>query len=135
MSLFDDLLRWLGFLPRSDALRFQLDQPYDELLQILAEAEQRPVEDVAADLLIGALNERHLAELNLARWRTLSPREQQVAALICLNYTNREIAVRLRLSPETVKTHARNLLNKFHLRSRSQLRQALAEWDFSAWEA
>lgn len=135
LSFIEDLLRRLGFLPRSDALRFQLEQPYDELLQILAEAEQRPAEDVAADLLIGALNERHRAELNLAVWRTLSPREQQVAALICLNYTNREIAARLRLSPETVKTHARNLLSKFNLRSRAQLRQALSEWDFSAWEA
>lgn len=134
MLFLENLLRRLGFLPRSGPLRFELDQPYDELLQILAEAEQRPAEDVAADLLMGALAERHQAELSLARWRLLSPREQQVAALICLNYTSKEIATRLGLSPETVKTHSRNLLAKFDLRNRSELRKALAGWDFSAWE-
>lgn len=133
MSFFDDVLRRLGFLPRGESLRFDLEQPYDELLHMLADVEQRPAEDVAADLLMGALAERHRAELGLARWRMLSPREQEVAALICLNYTNKEIAARLRLSPETVKTHARNLLSKFRLRSRAQLREALSDWDFSAW--
>jgi DNA-binding CsgD family transcriptional regulator len=133
VPFFEHLLRWLGFLPGNDSLRFELEQPYDELLHILADVEQRPAEELAADLLMGALAERHHAELNLARWRMLSPREQEVAALICLNYTNKEIAARLRLSPETVKTHVRNLLGKFRLRSRAQLREALSDWDFSAW--
>jgi DNA-binding CsgD family transcriptional regulator len=69
----------------------------------------------------------------MARWYSLSPREQQVAALICLNYTSRQIAARLRISPETVKTHTRNLLSKFDLRTRVELRELLADWDFSAW--
>ncbi len=57
-----------------------------------------------------------------------------MAALLCLNYTNRQVAARLGLSPETVKTHTRNLLAKFQLRTRAELRRALADWDFSAWE-
>jgi DNA-binding CsgD family transcriptional regulator len=133
-NFFDRLFRRMGLLPPDEEpLRFELEQPYNELLHILADAEQRPAEQVAADLLMGALAERHRADLNLMRWRTLSPREQEVAALICLNYTNKEIAARLGLSPETVKTHARNLLSKFQLRSRAELRQLLADWDFSAW--
>lgn len=134
MSLVGDLLRWLGFLPRNEPLRFELDSSYDELLQELAELERRPVHEVATGLLMNALDERKQAELNLARWRALSPREQQVAALICLNYTGRQIAARLRISPETVKTHTRNLLNKFELRTRTELRKLLSDWDFSAWE-
>ena len=133
MPFFNNLLRWLGFLPRNEPLRFELDQPYDELLHLLAESERRAPEDIAANLLMSALEERHQAELNLARWRVLSPREQEVAALICLNCTNRQIAARLGISPETVKTHVRNLLGKFRLRTRAELRRALAEWDFSAW--
>jgi DNA-binding CsgD family transcriptional regulator len=133
-NFFDRLFRRLGFLPPDDEpLRFELEQPYNELLHILADAEQRPAEQVAADLLMGALAERHKADLNLALWRLLSPREQEVAALICLNHTNKEIAARLGLSPETVKTHVHNLLGKYRLRSRAELRQALADWDFSAW--
>ena len=48
--------------------------------------------------------------------------------------TNRQIAARLVLSPETVKTHLRSVLHKFGLRSKAELRQALAGWDFSGWE-
>ncbi len=81
-----------------------------------------------------ALVQRKTAEINLARWEALSPREQQVAALVCLGFTNRQIADHLVLSHETVKTHVRNVLYKFDLRSKAELRQALADWDFSAWQ-
>jgi DNA-binding CsgD family transcriptional regulator len=56
-----------------------------------------------------------------------------VAALTCLGYTNRQMAARLSLSPETIKTHVRNVLFKFGLNRKTDLRQALANWDFSAW--
>jgi DNA-binding CsgD family transcriptional regulator len=140
VSFIEKLLCWLGLLPsperwsRTEPLRFHLDAASDQLLQILADAEQRSAEDVAADLLRGALEDRRLAEHNMARWDTLSPREQQVAALICLNYTSRQIAARLRISPETVKTHTRNLLVKFNLRTRVELRELLGDWDFNAWK-
>jgi DNA-binding CsgD family transcriptional regulator len=134
VSGLGDLLRWLGFLPRNEPLRFDLDDSYDVLLQELADLERRPAREVAAGLLMNALDERRRAELSLARWRALSPREQQIAALICLNYTGRQIAARLRISPETVKSHTKNLLDKFGLRTRAELRKILADWDFSAWE-
>ncbi|MBE3117956.1 MAG: helix-turn-helix transcriptional regulator [Candidatus Atribacteria bacterium] len=41
------------------------------------------------------------------RWQSLSPREQEVTALACRGYTNRQIAARLGVSAETVKTHVR----------------------------
>ena len=65
---------------------------------------------------------------------SLTPREQDVAALACLGYTNRQIAARLGISPDTVKTHVRNLLHKFELHSKDELRSLLQDWDFSAWE-
>lgn len=133
VSFLEQLLRWLGLLPRDEPLRFHLDAESDQLLQMLADAERRPAEDLAADLLRGALAERRKAEFDMDRWRLLSPREQQIAALICLNYTSRQIAARLRISPETVKTHTRNLLAKFDLRTRVELRERLSDWDFSAW--
>ena len=60
-------------------------------------------------------------------------REQQIAALACMNYTNRQIAAHLFISPETVKTHMRNVLRKFDLHSKAELRQTLGDWDFSSW--
>lgn len=103
-------------------------------LRDLAAREQRPPEEVIAGLLNQALQQRQAAESSWKRWQTLTPREQQIAALVCLNHTSRQIAARLVISPETVKTHVSNLLRKFGLRTRQELRQALAGWDFSAWE-
>jgi two-component system response regulator NreC len=128
MSLWQRLQKWLG----RQVLPF--DQTILDQLQNLAEQEQRPKELVAADLLSMALVQRGAAETNLQRWRELSPREQQVATLVCLNYTNRQIAARLHISPETVKTHVRNTLYKFGLRTKAELHQALADWDFNAWQ-
>ena len=111
-----------------------LDQPTLSELQNLAEQENRPKEVVAADLLAFALVQRGAAEAKLRQWQELSPREREVTALVCLSYTNREIATRLSLSLSTVKTHVRNVLRKFGLSRRSDLRLVLAEWDFSAWD-
>ena len=111
-----------------------LDQPTLSELQNLAEQENRPKELVAADLLAFALVQRGAAETKLRCWQELSPREREVTALVCLNYTNRQIATRLSLSLPTVKTHVRNVLRKFGLSRRADLRLVLAEWDFSAWD-
>lgn len=45
-------------------------------------------------------------------WEKLSYREQQVAALAAQNFTNRMIAGRLGISPETTKTHMGHILKK-----------------------
>jgi DNA-binding CsgD family transcriptional regulator len=111
-----------------------LDQPTLTELQNLAEQENRPKEAVAADLLAFALVQRGAAETKLRRWQELSPREREVTALLCLYYTNSQIARRLSISTPTVKTHVRNILRKFGLSRRSDLRLVLAEWDFSAWD-
>ena len=102
-------------------------------LQTIAEREQRRTGEVASELLSSALARRQVDDGLLARWGFLSSREQQVAALACLNFTNRQIAARLRITPETAKTHVRNVLRKFDLHSKAELRRALADWDFSAW--
>jgi two-component system response regulator NreC len=102
-------------------------------LQRLAKRQQRPEDELAAELLSFALAQRNAAEARLELWRDLSPREQQVVALICLGYTNRQIANQLVISTETVKSHVRNALRKFSVRSKVELRQVLADWDFSTW--
>jgi DNA-binding NarL/FixJ family response regulator len=125
---------WQRLRRARDRQVLQLDLPLIESLQDLAEREQRTTEAVAADLLSLALQQRRAAEANLQCWGLLSPREQQVAALVCLNYSNAQIAIRLSISQSTVKTHVSNVLRKFGLQRRTDLRLALAEWDFSAFE-
>lgn len=55
-------------------------------------------------------------------------------ALVCLGYTNRQIAARLRLSVETIKTHIRRVLLKFGIHSKTDLRLMFSSWDFSEWD-
>ncbi len=104
-----------------------------QALQELSRAELRPEHEIAADLLANAIARQQTAEQNLHRWRALTPREQEVSALTCLKFTNAEIAEYLTISPETVKTHIRNVLSKFNLHSKNELRQDLSDWDFSDW--
>jgi DNA-binding NarL/FixJ family response regulator len=67
------------------------------------------------------------------RWLSFSPREQDVLALTCLGYTNRQIASRLGISAGTVKSYIQNVLNKMGLHSKVDLRLTFYGWDFSAW--
>jgi DNA-binding CsgD family transcriptional regulator len=102
-------------------------------LEQLAGDEKRGAAEVAAELLSGALLQRQAAGEHLVVWQSLSPREQQVAALACLHYTNRQIAASLVLSRNTVKTHLRHVLHKFGVHSRDELRRLLSSWDFAGW--
>jgi DNA-binding CsgD family transcriptional regulator len=120
--------------PRPHRLEIRPDPTLLRLLQKLADDEQRSIEAVANELLGEAVQTRLSAETYLQHWKNLSVREQQVCALVCLNYTNSQIAAQLNLSEETVKTHVRHVMIKFGLRGRASLRNALAGWDFSAWE-
>ena len=56
-----------------------------------------------------------------------------MAALACLGHTNPEIGRLMVISPNTVKTHMRNLLEKVNVSSKAELREVFAGWDFEAW--
>lgn len=133
MDYIWDQLRKFWLRRRQPRLVFELDQDTRQALQRLAQEEQRPNGELAAELLSDALARLEANSENWQRWQSLTPRQQQVAALACLGLTNRQIAARLTISPETVKTHMRNVLYKFELHSKSELQRALADWDFSAW--
>lgn len=132
MTIWQRILHTLGYVP-SSRLTFHADEELIQSLQTIAEREHRQTGEVAFDLLTSALAKRQVDDGLVSRWQMLSLREQQVAALACLNFTNRQIAARLMITPETAKTHVRNVLRKFGLHSKADLRRTLADWDFSAW--
>jgi DNA-binding NarL/FixJ family response regulator len=48
----------------------------------------------------------------------LTPRERQIAELICKGLRNGNIAKYLRIKPGTVKTHTSNIYRKIHVKSK-----------------
>jgi DNA-binding CsgD family transcriptional regulator len=128
------LLYRLGLRGDPGPRHYELDTDLYAVLEDLAQREQRSPDEIASEFIASGLDRRFSQDNLEQRWDSLSPREQDVSALACLGYTNQQIAVRLSISTETVKTHLHNALVKFNLHSRSELRLLLANWDFSRWE-
>ena len=132
MTVWDQIHRVLGLKTHSRSPF--IDNP--ELLALLAQLaaeEGRGLEGLIEELLYDAIAERYTAVENFEPWQKLTPRERQAAALACLGYTNQEIADRMVISSNTVKTHLRQVLRKFNVNSKSQLREVLTGWDFQGW--
>lgn len=134
MSIWHRLFYWLGLRKDPGPRFFELDTSLHTSLSTLAEHQGRTEEELAADLLAAGLTHYQSQDVFWRYWEALSPREKEVTALTCLGYTNRQMAAKLSISPETVKTHVRNTLYKFNLHSKAKLRVVLADWDFSGWK-
>lgn len=105
------------------------------MLHEIADEQGIRFEDLAANFLEEITVKRYQStNNNILNWESLSERQQEVAALACLGYTNAEIAEKLDISLETVKTHMKQILRKFKVRGRHQLRYILSRWDFSDFD-
>ncbi len=66
-------------------------------------------------------------------WFSLTIREREVAALLCMGYQNSEIAAMLGVGSGTVQTHLQHIFRKFGLRGRQEIRRALKSWAAEDW--
>lgn len=135
MSLFRRLMDslWQKRARTHEARVFLQDEELIAAVKEVARQQKRLEEDVIADFTKVGLNQFLTQHEMEKHWSSLSHREQQVVALICLGYRNHEIAKTLTIAPETVKTHLQSIFNKFDLRSSKELRLALKNWDFREW--
>lgn len=141
-----NLLNWLHRLfthPGKSAPH--VPERYEDTIQIehqeitkplreIAESQQRSPEDIANEILFHGIEKYEHFDEKLAKWNTLSVREQQVTALTCRGYLNEDIAQKLIISPNTVKTHMRNIQYKFNVRSKTELKELFEGWDFSEFD-
>ena len=134
MALFRYLLHRLGLVSVPVPRKYALGAELNSALESMAEQEQRSPDEMASNLVNEALSRRQMDTDLWRRWQSLSPREQQIAALTCLGYTNPQIAAQLGVAVETVRTHTRNVQIKFNVNSKADLRVLLSEWDFSSWD-
>lgn len=135
MSLLDRLLQYLfGERDKAESPRvFLQDEDLIAVIKEVAQQQKRAEEEVMADFAKVGLNQFLSQNEMQERWDSLSYREQQVVALVCLGYRNYEIAQTLGIAPETVKTHLQHVFDKLHLRGSKELRLALKDWDFRGW--
>ena len=134
MSILRRLLEKIGKRPTSGSRTYEIEESLQVTLNTIAKHEGRPETELLPDILAAGLTQYITKDKLWNRWQSLSAREQDVAALACLGYTNREIGGRLNISPETVKVRLQKALMKFGITTRSQLRMLLEDWDFSEFE-
>ena len=131
MSIWERFLHLIGKRPKtkSSPRTFELSESLHLTLSTLAQHEGRPEHEFASDMVAAGLKQYFLREKLKPKWQSLTPREKDVARLIQKGLTNDRIAQRLLLSPETIKTHVANILLKFGVRKKSDLRHMLGVLD------
>jgi len=135
MFLFERILRAVrSWFKPEPVTNFTLDVDTFHTLQVIAAREQRAPEDVINAILDDAFRSHQAQKMNWLRWQMLTPREKEIAALLCLNYTNHQIAAKLHISNETVKTHVEHILSKYEITDRNMLRLLMGGWDFRSWD-
>ena len=118
--------------PRRPSI-FTLDKRLVFEIEAIAAEDECTPEEIAHTLLQDGIHRRRAADAWLTIWNSLTPREKQAAGLTCLGYTNEQIAKEMTISPNTVKTYVKKILVRFKVNSKSELRDLLADWDFSEW--
>lgn len=132
MSIFDFLFKKIGKHPKPTTGHriFQVTESLQTLVSSVAQREGLPEDEFTADLVAAGLVE-HLGRGDFApKWQTLTKREKEVARLVRRGLTNRQIAGQLSLSTQTVNSHVQNIMGKFELNNKAELRYILALTNF-----
>jgi DNA-binding NarL/FixJ family response regulator len=68
---------------------------------------------------ISLLNDEHWSYIR--RQYSMSPREMQVARLVCEGFNNDEIADSLKITQGTIKTHIRNIYRRVRVKNKIEM--------------
>ena len=125
MSILDFLLNLIGKRPDNSPRTYELSDDLKVMLTRLAEREGRTEDEFISDLVAAGLIQYLASDELKPKWKSLSKRERDVAKLISKGLTNRQIAATLSLSTETINTHVQNIMRKFGVDSKAELRHIL----------
>jgi DNA-binding CsgD family transcriptional regulator len=138
------LNRWdvfVGYIPEGevDASKLASMLNREKILQPSIAAEEKPEPAIAFSLPMTeepALEEARpdmVSRMDIVkRWQSLTRREKQVVALICLGNSTREVATRLDTSTSNINSHVSNAMGKFRVKHRESMCAWLADWDFES---
>ena len=121
MSIWQRILYWIGLRNDPGPRFYEFSESMRTTLSTLAEFEGQPEDEFAQSILASGLDHYYAQEELFKRWDTLTPREKEVTAFVCLGYTNRQIADSLSISIRTVEGHRSNLMGKLNVKSRLEL--------------
>ncbi|MEV0946199.1 response regulator transcription factor [Rhodococcus sp. NPDC049939] len=99
------------------------DAPADELIRavrVVADGEALLAPTVTRRLIADVTRRRSSSRLETTAISALTPREREVLELIARGMSNAEIAEKLFVAEQTVKTHVGKVLSKLNLRDRAQ---------------
>ena len=93
--------------------------PPHKILEAIQEVHRggSPMSSQVARMLVQTFHQRATSAKS---GECLTPREQEILALISKGYRSKEAAEVLKISTHTVETHLRNIYEKLHVRSRSE---------------
>ena len=126
------LLREMGL--KRVKRRYHVNLRMAEYLESMALEQARDPEEIAVGLLAEGIAKHARIEQSFEYWGRLTPREQEVVALICLGYMNKEIGEKLGIATQTVKSHVSNILRRLDFNRRGEIQRLLMDWDFSEWD-
>lgn len=115
-------------------LIFETDSELSTQLWLTARLQDITPEMLVGELLMRGLEQEVFRAQAEAALATLTPREQEIAWLTAQGHTNYQIAENLVISPETVKTHVRHVLDKFNVNSKADLRLLFIDLGVRWWE-
>lgn len=101
----------LGMLPKDVSVRELI-----EGIRVVADGHTL-VSPSMTERMVSGFREAQAAQNGRGR---LTARESEVLRLVAEGLSNREVGVRLGIAENTAKNHVRNLLEKLHLRSRTE---------------
>ena len=133
---FREVLVWFrrSTSQREGCLAFEVDAELSAQIRLAAHTHDQSPQALVADLLTRGLEQEALRFQAEVALKELTPREQEVAWLTGRGYTNHRIAEQLVISPETVKTHVRHILEKFEIHSKADLRLLLLDLGIRWWD-
>jgi hypothetical protein len=94
MSIWQRLMYWIGLRESPGPRYYKLSESLHTTLTTLASREHRTEQELTKDIFAAGLNQYHETFELWDTWESLTPREQEVAALVCLGHTNRQAAAR-----------------------------------------
>ena len=136
MSLLHRILQIFQFTPHeeeeeADRMIVSYSRPLEKEIKRLAYREGMPPDEMTVEILQAGIADRWDYHRSVKLWQKLTPKEQEVAAFICLGLSNDQIAEKLHISRGTVRTHVRHIFQKFEVENRVKVQEILRWWEFS----